>query len=233
MRTYEVHAIAGLPDKAFTALVESGAVSKADIAAVRALRAGRTAKSHEVTIRKREEPKMETMVEKVERSERVQKNLTEAIVDYAKRHGVSTSVAADKVLLSPAMSQFCRLDRDLHNAEHEAVARREMRKAERSAKEVQFDDMVNSEMKRGLSRSMAYKTVIESKTGAICGKKSATSATIRMMSMTTCSTSSKARGRTRTRRARSGRPGRHPSSSLRMQDQFHATTRPRQGARVG
>jgi hypothetical protein len=125
MRNYEIAAIAGLPDRAFQAIVESGTLSKSDIAAARAMRAGRTAKRdvEAVTIRKREEePKMETLVEKVERSHRMGAILRDTIDAYAAKHGVSKSVATERILMSPEVSEYHRLDRDLRNAERATIA---------------------------------------------------------------------------------------------------------------
>ena len=69
-----------------------------------------TAKRHVEDVRKREEPKMESRVGKIERSERVQKNFHDAIVEYQKAHGCSREHAIDKVLLSPTVSEYHRLD---------------------------------------------------------------------------------------------------------------------------
>jgi hypothetical protein len=118
--------------------------------------------------------KMENPVEKMSRAMKFGDIVQNAITEYAKTHKVSRSVATDKVLLgSPQISEYHRLDKALHFGEQDAIMDRAMRKAERSAKEVQFDDMVNSLMRQGMSRSMAYKAVMESKTGgdlwkAIC-----------------------------------------------------------------
>jgi hypothetical protein len=60
-------------------------VSKADVAAARALRAGRAAKRHVVDIRKRDEVEMETPVQKVERARRVGATLQGTIDAYAWR----------------------------------------------------------------------------------------------------------------------------------------------------
>jgi hypothetical protein len=102
-----------LSDRSFEALAQSGAVSKADVAAARELRAGRPAKRHVVDIRKRDEVEMETPVQKVERARRVGATLQGTIDAYAAKHGVSKSVAADMVLLSPTLSEYHRLDKAL------------------------------------------------------------------------------------------------------------------------
>jgi hypothetical protein len=123
MRGYEVHTIAGLPEKAFEALVKSGAISQTDIAAARALR-GRTAKRHEeVTIRKsndeRHQAQVETVVQKVERAQRHAAALNDAITAYAKANGCARSIAMEAVLAHPTTSEYHRLDKALMAAERE------------------------------------------------------------------------------------------------------------------
>jgi hypothetical protein len=124
MRNYEVHAIAGLPDAAFRAVVESGELSKADVAAAHAMRAGRVVKKHrvgeEVDIRKRGEVEVESPVEKIARSERYGAALTDAIEGYMKAHpGCSRSAAADAVILHPATSKYVRLEKQMREVERD------------------------------------------------------------------------------------------------------------------
>jgi hypothetical protein len=123
MRGYEVHTIAGLPNEAFEALAKSGALSKADVAAARAMRAGRTAKRHEeVTIRKREEVQVETPIQKIERAQAHAAALNDAITAYAKAHSCSRERAMEAVLAHPSTSEYVRLDKALAAAEREAAA---------------------------------------------------------------------------------------------------------------
>jgi hypothetical protein len=77
-----------------------------------------TAKRHVddvVDIRKRIE--MESPVAKIDRSHRVGATLRETIAAYAAKHGVSKSVAADMVLLSPVTSEYVRLDKQMREVE--------------------------------------------------------------------------------------------------------------------
>jgi hypothetical protein len=69
-----------------------------------------TAKRHVEDVRKREAPKVESMAERIERSDRVQKSFHDAIVDYQRAHGCSREHAIDRVLLSPTVSEYHRLD---------------------------------------------------------------------------------------------------------------------------
>jgi hypothetical protein len=65
-----------------------------------------------VHIRKSEkEAKSMTMTERVEKSHRMQTVLSDAIDAYAAKHGVSKSIAADKVLLSPVVSEMVVLEK--------------------------------------------------------------------------------------------------------------------------
>jgi hypothetical protein len=131
MRGYEIHTIAGLPDRAFDAVVKSGAISQADIAAARALRTGRTAKRHEqVTIRKssveREEVQMESVAQKIERAQDYAVVLRDAVAAYAKAHGCTRAIAMEAVLAHPATSEYVRLDKELEAAKREAAALRKL-----------------------------------------------------------------------------------------------------------
>jgi hypothetical protein len=125
MRGYEIHAIAGLSDAAFQAVVESGDLSKADVAAAKALRAGRGMTKRvggEVDIRKREESKMESMVEKIERAQGHAAALNDSVTAYAEMHKCSRAIAMEKVLAHPSTSQYHRLDKALMAAQREAAA---------------------------------------------------------------------------------------------------------------
>jgi hypothetical protein len=53
----------------------------------------------------------ETVISKVERGVRMQQTLAEAIGEYARTHGVSKSVAADKVLMSQTVTDYVALDK--------------------------------------------------------------------------------------------------------------------------
>jgi hypothetical protein len=127
MKGYEIHTIAGLPSEAFEALAKSGAISQADIARATAMRAGRAAKRHDaggpVDIRKSSaEPKevqVETPMQKIERAQGYAMVLADSIAAYAKMHNCSRAVAMEKVLASPQVSEYHRLDRDLRDAERE------------------------------------------------------------------------------------------------------------------
>jgi hypothetical protein len=94
-----------------------------DATARRALEAHVTAtiKRHAET-QEAARPKPETPIEKIARSERVQVDLARAIADYAAEHKVSKSFAADKVLMSPSVSEYHRLDRAVATAQREDTA---------------------------------------------------------------------------------------------------------------
>jgi hypothetical protein len=85
----------------------------------------------EVDIKKSEGLKMESMVEKIERTTRAAAILKGAIDAYQREHGCSQSAAADAVLLSPSVSEYHRLDKALAAEQRDAIMDREVRKAAR------------------------------------------------------------------------------------------------------
>jgi hypothetical protein len=95
----------------------------------------RHAEAQEVTIRKREESEsqMETPIQKAERAHDHAAALAESITAYARIHGCSRAIALEKVLASPQVSEYVRLDRAFESAQREAAADREMRKLEGTA----------------------------------------------------------------------------------------------------
>jgi hypothetical protein len=120
-------AACGLSQTAFNALAASGCVSKADISSMQAVRAGITdwsgeggtapfesiAKAYRKHHREQQEevkPMLDPM-SKVDRARRMQPILTEMIDAVAKRDGISRSAAADKVLLSPQVSELVALEK--------------------------------------------------------------------------------------------------------------------------
>jgi hypothetical protein len=113
--TISIGVLASVSSRTFEHLAKSGAIPAADVAAARALRAGRTVKRHvEVDIRKgadKEVAMLPTIVEKIARSERTERSLADAISAYQKKHGCSRAVAADMVLLSPTVSESVRLEK--------------------------------------------------------------------------------------------------------------------------
>jgi hypothetical protein len=122
--TISVAVLASVSSRTLECIAKSGAVPAADIRAAKALRAGRYE-----DIRKSgpKEAKMqfETPVEKLARSQRVQKSLAQAIDDYARGHRVSKAHAADKVLLSATTSEYVRLDKALASEQRQAVVDRD------------------------------------------------------------------------------------------------------------
>jgi hypothetical protein len=63
----------------------------------------------------------ETLVEKIARAQDYGTVLTESIAAYAAAHNVSKSVAVERVLMSPQVSEYHRLDKALAAAQREAV----------------------------------------------------------------------------------------------------------------
>src|SRR5262249_17832073 len=70
---------------------------------------------HPISTRK-ESTTMSPMQEVVAKSRAMQGSLMDAIERYAREHGVSKSVAADMVLLSPVVNENVRLDKSLRAA---------------------------------------------------------------------------------------------------------------------
>jgi len=105
--------------------------------------------------------------EKADRSARVQSNLTAAIDAYAEQHGVSKSVACDKVLMSPAVSEYVRLDKQLAAAERDV---RELRKGDPNKWKDKFDGLVADYLDdhRGKSKSDAIMAVAATDKGKKC-----------------------------------------------------------------
>jgi hypothetical protein len=119
-------------------------------------------------VRKHKPPEPKPLlVEKADRSARVGQNLTDAIDAYAKEHGVSKSVACDKVLLSPSVSEYVRLDKEVTAAERSA----RIEKGDDPRKYAnKLDDLVAECMEDnpGMTRDAAYDRVLRSKKGKKC-----------------------------------------------------------------
>jgi hypothetical protein len=125
-----------------------------------------------VLAHKPEGAKMESLVEKCERSGRVQENLSELIKSYAREHGCSLSAAADRVIMRPQvtaagarepsqMMKLHRLEQELRRAEAEVG---NISKLGRSAHGVKIDDLVDKFMESGegqrFTRQQAYAHII-------------------------------------------------------------------------
>jgi hypothetical protein len=118
--------IASLPPAAFEAQMQSGRFGKADIAAARRLRAALLSRGRLDKVEKRDEgkPTLLTLIEKIEQSRRMGTILADAIDAYSREHGVSKSHAADKVLLSPQVSEAVTLEKRMKELERDIAASR-------------------------------------------------------------------------------------------------------------
>jgi hypothetical protein len=104
----------------------------------------------------------ETLIEKIQRAQDYAAALEDAIVAYAKAHNCSRARAVDAVIFHPTTSEYHRLDKALAAAQREAIADREMSKAERKPKS-DFPSMSPEQMRTSLnSGSPGDDNIVES-----------------------------------------------------------------------